>query len=139
MFLHRLPAFAALGSHGIHRLLERAERRSVPAGGAILRQGEPADEVFVLMRGRVRVSRVTDGVERELAVLSEGRLFGELAPLRRVLRTATVTAIDASDVVAIPAAALSEAVSAQLRFGVFVGVQADEREHARSVRGRGGR
>lgn len=60
-------------------------------GEALVRHGEAADHVLVLVSGAARVD-TADGVE--LAVLSSGDLVGELSILAGGNRTADVTALD---------------------------------------------
>jgi small-conductance mechanosensitive channel/CRP-like cAMP-binding protein len=61
-------------------------------GEPILRQGEQGDSMFVVHRGAVSV-RITAGSEkREVAVLGEGSIFGEMALLTGESRSADVVA-----------------------------------------------
>src|SRR5581483_9220633 len=65
----------------------------VAAGEVVVRQGAPADKFFIIVDGEVEVLREDNGVERELAHLSAGQFFGEMAILRDMPRTATVRAV----------------------------------------------
>ncbi|MCA9600489.1 MAG: cyclic nucleotide-binding domain-containing protein [Polyangiales bacterium] len=71
------------------------------AGEAVLTQGEAGASFFVLAHGSVRVSSGggtgSDAAEKELARLSEGSIFGEMALLSDAPRTATVTALEDCD------------------------------------------
>ncbi len=66
----------------------------VPKGTVIFRQGDPGDQMFVVVEGRVRLTIGADGHEKEIAVLSPGEFFGELSLLRDMPRSATAEALD---------------------------------------------
>jgi glutaminase len=62
--------------------------RAVPAGTAIMRTGEPADEIYLLAAGHVSVQLpLADGGVRRLATLAPGMTFGELAVVGHATRT----------------------------------------------------
>jgi CRP-like cAMP-binding protein len=73
----------------LRRLAASLEGHQALRGEAIVKQGEPGELVYVIAAGRVRVSR-DGGVIRELG---PGDVFGELALMLDVPRTATVTAL----------------------------------------------
>lgn len=52
-----------------------------PAGTVIFREGEPAEAMYIIQSGTVRISRVVAGEEHELALLDKGDFFGEMALL----------------------------------------------------------
>ncbi|MET1231644.1 MAG: MFS transporter [Candidatus Limnocylindrales bacterium] len=87
--LRTLPLFAPVPAPA----LEAAARALVPvlhAGGSeVIRQGDVGDRFYVVERGRLAVSQ--DG--RQLRQLERGDAFGEIALMRAVPRTATVTAL----------------------------------------------
>jgi SulP family sulfate permease len=61
--------------------------RSCAAGEAIFRQGDAGDEIFLVTRGRVRISlRVGERDERHLATFGRGDAFGEIAFIDRGVR-----------------------------------------------------
>jgi MFS family permease len=73
----------------LEHLASRLRRRTVPAGVPVFVEGELGDRVDVVVRGRAEVT----GGGRLLATLGPGDAFGEIAVLRDVPRTATVTAV----------------------------------------------
>jgi uncharacterized protein YhbP (UPF0306 family)/quercetin dioxygenase-like cupin family protein len=75
----------------------------VPAGEVIARQGAPADKIFIIVSGKVKVEREeTDGRRVELETLSDGQFFGELAIMRDTPREATATAETDVTMLALP-------------------------------------
>jgi CRP/FNR family cyclic AMP-dependent transcriptional regulator len=65
----------------------------IPAGTVIFREGDAGDEMFIIARGRVRLSLAHEHDE-EIAVLEAGNFFGELSLLSGARRTATATTLD---------------------------------------------
>ena len=63
-----------------------------PEGRAIIEQGAPATEAFLIESGEVSVTMEKDGNIIELATLSEDQIFGETALFEDTHYGATVTA-----------------------------------------------
>jgi CRP/FNR family transcriptional regulator, cyclic AMP receptor protein len=74
-------------------LLKQFSRVYAP-GAVICREGEEGVEMYIIQRGRVRVSKRFAGKTHVISVLEKGDFFGEMAIVNRIQRTATVTAID---------------------------------------------
>src|SRR5260221_11164018 len=72
------------------------ETLRVRAGGGIFREGEEADEVFVIKSGYVRIQVGN----RTMADLTAGNIFGEMALIDSEPRSATAVAI--TDVELVP-------------------------------------
>ena len=69
------------------------ERRSFAARETVVRKGDPADELFLVVRGGLSVvSESPDGRQRRLATLSPGVGFGEPSIVEGAVRTASVRA-----------------------------------------------
>jgi len=58
-----------------------AEERSYNAESLIFSEGDEGDALYVVARGRVRISRRIAGGEEALAILGSGEIFGEMAIL----------------------------------------------------------
>lgn len=86
--LQQVPMFHPLPLPSIEQLARGLEPVTVPAGQAVITQGEIGDRYFVIVSGEVDV--VGDG--RFVATLGPGEGFGEIALLRRTRRTATIMA-----------------------------------------------
>lgn len=81
--------FAGLSDADLARVTPFLRERSVRAGGLIVREGEPADEFFMVAEGDARVSR--GGTF--LVDVGRGGYLGELALIAPGARSATATAL----------------------------------------------
>jgi len=82
-----------LGAADLGHLETLLERRSFRSGELILRQGDPAAEIYLLARGEVSVIiDLPGGRQKRLSTLSAGMTFGELAVVNRGPRAADVRA-----------------------------------------------
>src|SRR5215207_2471484 len=86
--LRRVPLFAPLSIGALENLSLRLAAMDVPAGWAVVREGELGDRFYVIAVGEFDVT-CSRGAFRPLV---DGDVFGEIALLREVPRTATVTA-----------------------------------------------
>ncbi|HZT72297.1 MAG TPA: Crp/Fnr family transcriptional regulator [Terriglobales bacterium] len=82
-----------------------AVRHSYHRGAVVYRVEQPADSVYLVLNGRVRLTRVAgDGRESVLHVLRGGEVFGEVAALEGKQRQEQASALDDLTVAAWPAA-----------------------------------
>ncbi len=81
-----VPLFQRLGSAELAEIVRALRPRDVPAGAVICRKGEPGDQMYFILEGRVSVAAATP-VE-----LGPGTFFGEIALVTGETRSATVTA-----------------------------------------------
>jgi hypothetical protein len=97
LVLKSAPLFSRVPAEDLASLARMAESRVVPPGQRIVAEGEPGDELYLVVHGRVAVTR---GGQR-LATLGPGESFGEISVLDEGPRTATVVAEEQSEVLAI--------------------------------------
>jgi MFS family permease len=95
--LERLGIFAAASRSILERLAAAASEVDFAPGTAIVREGEAAEFLYVLVDGEVEVTASGEdgGPERVLRRMTAPSYFGEIGVLERIPRTATVTAIGA--------------------------------------------
>ncbi|HEU4409144.1 MAG TPA: cyclic nucleotide-binding domain-containing protein [Polyangiaceae bacterium] len=90
------PLFSALPAAALRRLLGAFRVRLVAPGETVIRQGEAGEEVFIVARGDLEVSRRGPGpagaAPVQLARLGAGSLVGEMALIARAPRVARVVA-----------------------------------------------
>jgi len=101
--LRSVPLFATVNEEFLERLKENVELASYNQGQVICQEGDDADAFYLIRSGVVRVAQTMPGGEMVRTYLSRGDYFGEIGLLRAIKRTATCSALDAVDVVKIPA------------------------------------
>ena len=77
------------------------ERRFVPMGSVVMREGERGNNAFLIQSGHVRVVVEKDGKKVELARLGMGQIFGEMALVFDEPRTASVEALEDCNLIVI--------------------------------------
>jgi len=92
-----IPMFAPLAPAALEFLARRLVTATAAAGTALVREGDPADRFYVIVRGRVEVTQGGQHLRDEGA----GEFFGEIGLLRDVPRTATVTAVEEVETVSL--------------------------------------
>ena len=91
--LRSLPLFRHLPDARLEELARILGVQAVPAGDLIFEEGSPGDAMFLVGAGRVRIEkRVEAGGFAELAVLSPGDVFGEMALIEHLPRSARAVA-----------------------------------------------
>ncbi len=84
------------------------ERRFVPKGAIVVRSGESGNSAFLIQSGVVRVYAEHEDRQVELARLGAGQIFGEMALAFDEKRTATVEAVEDSNLIVITRPMLEE-------------------------------
>ena len=93
--LSRVWLFNALAREELLRVSQLAKPRIYKARETIVAKGDPANEFFVLLRGRAKVTaRGADGADTAINVMGPGEVFGEIGILDGQPRSATVTTLE---------------------------------------------
>ena len=101
--LSKVEIFTGLTPDALE-LLARVSTEEVHASGdVVFRQGEPGDKLYLILEGRVRISRTVPGMgEEALAILNAGDVFGEMALLDEAPRSADAWVHERCKLLAIP-------------------------------------
>jgi CRP-like cAMP-binding protein len=105
--LRGVPMLGALPMTAVEELACRMQPRRYAAGEPIVTIGEVGDRFYIVASGSAEVTMPGHATHR----LGEGDSFGEIALLRDVRRTATVTALDVVETLAIEREVFVAAVS----------------------------
>jgi hypothetical protein len=110
--LEELRLFDGAPRPALERIAAAVEERRVPAGTVVLRQGDPPDDLFVLVEGGLAVDRQDGGVARHVNDMTAPDYLGEIGLVERVPRTATVTAATDAVLWRVPGQVFLDAVTA---------------------------
>lgn len=92
--IHIPPLFESLPPDEIIHILELSAPRRYSEGEYIIKEGDSGNSIYILQSGTAKVTTHILGQEIELAILSEGDVFGEVAFLTGRPRTASVIALE---------------------------------------------
>jgi CRP/FNR family transcriptional regulator, cyclic AMP receptor protein len=101
--------FAGLDDAALSDLAAATFVRRLAKDQILFSAGEPSEHLFVVRSGRLRVvSSSAHGEELVLTTVGPGEAIGELSVLDRLPRSAGVDALQASELLVLPAAAVRE-------------------------------
>jgi CRP-like cAMP-binding protein len=122
--LEVLDLFASASRPALERLASAVEVVELPADTVVMREGEAADALWVLVTGEVAVSALGEGARaHRLRTMGPRSYLGEIGLLRNLPRTATVRTLEPSVLWRIPgedflAAAEVGSISSSMQTGV---------------------
>jgi serine/threonine protein phosphatase PrpC/CRP-like cAMP-binding protein len=131
--LGRMPLFARLSDRELLRVMQSVEVRSYDDQAVIIREGDKGDELFIVLSGKVSVSRGGETLTR----FGAGEHFGEMALIRAVPRSATVTSDGGAELIVIRRPDFFELLRSEHEIAVkmlwqFLGVLADRLDQTSS-------
>ena len=131
--LGRMPLFARLGDRELLRVMQAVEVRKYEDSAVVIREGDKGDELFIVLSGKVNVSRGGETLTR----LGAGEHFGEMALIRAVPRSATVTSDGGAELIIIRRTDFFELLRSEHEIAVkmlwqFLGVLADRLDQTSS-------
>ena len=112
--LARIPFFAGLDDDAIERVASGTRTRRFRRGEVIFHAGDPGDALFIIVSGEVKIAIPSEtGDEAILATLRPGDVFGELALLDGAARSATASALAATEAVVLPRERFRELIATE--------------------------
>ena len=92
--------------------------REYPANTVVFREGDEGSTMYVIRKGKVKISRFGGGSEIVLAFLGDGDFFGEMALLEGLPRSATATVMEDSIFVEVELQTFEEMVRRNIEIAV---------------------
>jgi len=91
--LRKIPLFASLTNDHLNTILSIGKERVIEPSQPVFKEGEAGNEFFVIISGKVRISKMVPGIgEEALAILEPGDYFGEMALIDDTPRSADAIA-----------------------------------------------
>jgi CRP-like cAMP-binding protein len=91
--LEKVPLFSGLNPVQLRQVAALAQPQKYEASAFIFREGDRGDAMFVVVEGKVRISKQVPGIgEEALAILDPGQYFGEMALIEDSPRSADAIA-----------------------------------------------
>jgi len=100
-------------------LLQRFTKSYAP-GTVICGEGEEGEEMYIIQKGKVRVSKRFADKVHVVSILEKGDFFGETAIVNRTRRTATVTAVDAVELLVFDREGLQNMITRNARIALSI-------------------
>jgi sigma-B regulation protein RsbU (phosphoserine phosphatase) len=96
-----LPVFMGLDQAAIALVREHLQEVYLPAGRVVIEDNAPGDTLYIVTSGRVQVSKLlANGQENVFAEMGPGEFFGEMALLEEKPRSARVSTLTATRLLA---------------------------------------
>jgi signal transduction histidine kinase len=110
--LRDTPLFGGLDDDQLASLVAMGEILDLAPGTTLIREGDQADALYVVLDGELDVTKRTGTTEIPLARVGPGSLQGEIAALEGGRRLASVRAATQAEVLRIPVGAIRELLAA---------------------------
>jgi len=94
--------FANLSDEGWSHLLSHMERRKFPRGATLIELGQIDRSLYFVVSGAVAVVKRRFNMDKEVAIIGAGSVFGEMAFLDGGPRSAAIKAREAVEVLVLP-------------------------------------
>jgi CRP-like cAMP-binding protein len=98
-FLIEFPIFRDFDGADIDALAALCEEKPFAPGEAVVKDGDPADAMYILKSGVLEVSKSVGGVTKSINLLSAGEFFGEMSLIDGGPRSADVTCKEPAELI----------------------------------------
>lgn len=101
--LSRVELFSGLKPQAVELIAKVGNEETHATGTKIFQHGDAGDKLYLILEGKVRISREVPGMgEEALAVLGPGQVFGEMALLDESPRSADARVHERCRLLAVP-------------------------------------
>ena len=91
--LRKVALFEGLTNAQLRKLATALHGVEAPAGSRVFQEGDQGTSMFIIVSGRIRISKMVPGIgEEALAILERGQYFGEMSLIEDGPRSADAIA-----------------------------------------------
>jgi CRP-like cAMP-binding protein len=119
-FFHSVPLFHGLTKRQLGLVIAAVQARHYQVGEHLFEEGEPGKAIFIVRSGRIELTRRVDGGHRTLSLLGPSQMFGEMAILDNVKRTASAIVKEEGTILLLYISTLDELIDRNPRLGVVL-------------------
>lgn len=102
--IYNTSMFAGIDPPELRLLADKSILQSCKADEILIEQGEVGDKLYIIVKGKMLISvKDLNLGQRKVNILGPGDIFGEIAILRKIPRTARVTSLTRCDYLTINA------------------------------------
>jgi len=98
--------FADFSDEDFASVMRLSRRETYEASETIIQEGAGGSTMYLVLKGRVSVRKMSGLQPMEIKLISSGECFGEMAVISQMPRSATVVALQPTEVIAISGAVL---------------------------------
>ena len=109
--LRKSPLFQGLSDDELQQLMDNAKPVALRAGEVLMKQGDPGDSAFVVVKGVFEITKQSGQSVIKIDVRNPGDVLGEMALLSQAPRSATVTSTTDSEALCISQKAFENLLS----------------------------
>ena len=108
--------FGELNDDDLDWIICTGELEKISTGTVLIREGEPIDNLYIVLQGTVVVSVAVLDSTHEIAMLGSGEVFGEMSFIDNRLPSASVEAVEDSLVLSVPCDQLMNLLNQDIGF-----------------------
>lgn len=98
--LRDIPLLSRLADDMLTRISTLFETEKFEADRIVVQEGDPGDKFYIIVRGKAEAYKdLPDGTRKRFTIMGDGDVFGEMALLKNMPRTATVRTLSPTVVI----------------------------------------
>lgn len=127
--LRTVHDFKELDDSTLLKVVGASANLAYAPGSMIFERGSPAEALYVILSGRVRIFDPSDGAD--VAQLGPGESFGEISLLRRTSHTKSAQAVEPTEIMVLPRDSFEELLASNEHVRLHVEQRIAQRETVR--------